>query len=110
MILDTVILPSTSNIKMANNILYNKGAFYKIIILSNCLSVPSLVAEDLTMLTKISLSPQYKQNPDMFKQTARLWSHVYAGAPVSSPDYTRKIDKLCAMGFDKVRTTFCLQY
>ncbi|KAI3352423.1 hypothetical protein L3Q82_005383 [Scortum barcoo] len=45
---------------------------------------------------------QYKQNPEMFKQTARLWSHVYAGAPVSSPDYTRKIDKLCAMGFDKV--------
>ena len=40
----------------------------------------------------------------MFKQTARLWSHVYASAPVSSPDYTRKIDKLCAMGFDKVST------
>lgn len=47
---------------------------------------------------------QYKQNPEMFKQTARLWSHVYAGAPVSSPEYTRKIDKLCAMGFDKVST------
>jgi hypothetical protein len=46
--------------------------------------------------------PQYKQNPEMFKQTARLWSHVYAGAPSSSPEYTRKIDKLCAMGFDKV--------
>ncbi|CAG5940418.1 unnamed protein product [Menidia menidia] len=46
---------------------------------------------------------QYKQNPEMFKQTARLWSHVYADAPVTSPDYTRKIDKLCAMGFDKVR-------
>lgn len=45
---------------------------------------------------------QYKQNPEMFKQTARLWAHVYAGAPVSSPEYTRKIDKLCAMGFDKV--------
>lgn len=38
----------------------------------------------------------------MFKQTARLWSHVYAGAPVSSPEYTRKIDKLCSMGFEKV--------
>lgn len=45
---------------------------------------------------------QYKQNPEMFKQTARLWSHVYAGAPVSSLEYTRKIDKLCAMGFEKV--------
>lgn len=47
-------------------------------------------------------TPQYKQNPEMFKQTAKLWSHVYAGAPVSSPEYTRKIDKLCAMGFEKV--------
>lgn len=56
----------------------------------------------------VFLNPQYKQNPEMFKQTARLWSHVYAGAPVSSPDYTRKIDKLCAMGFDKVRTTLFL--
>lgn len=45
---------------------------------------------------------QYKQNPEMFKQTARLWAHVYAGAPVPSPEYTRKVDKLCAMGFDKV--------
>ncbi|XP_062864579.1 ubiquitin-conjugating enzyme E2Kb (UBC1 homolog, yeast) isoform X1 [Trichomycterus rosablanca] len=44
---------------------------------------------------------QYKQNPEMFKQTARLWSHVYAGAPVSSSEYARKIDKLCSMGFDK---------
>uniref|UniRef100_A0A669PKR6 Ubiquitin-conjugating enzyme E2 K n=1 Tax=Phasianus colchicus TaxID=9054 RepID=A0A669PKR6_PHACC len=44
---------------------------------------------------------QYKQNPEMFKQTARLWAHVYAGAPVSSPEYTRKIENLCAMGFDR---------
>lgn len=55
-----------------------------------------------------SLHPQYKQDQEMFKQTARLWSHVYAGAPVPSVDYTRKIDKLCAMGFDKVRITSCL--
>ena len=40
----------------------------------------------------------------MYKQTAKLWSHIYAAAPFSSPDYTRKIDKLCAMGFDKVRS------
>lgn len=38
----------------------------------------------------------------MFKQTARLWAHVYAGAPVSSPEYTKKIENLCAMGFDRV--------
>ena len=44
---------------------------------------------------------QYKQNPEMFKQTARLRAHVYAGAPVSSPEYTKKIENLCAMGFDR---------
>ncbi|KAK9399195.1 ubiquitin-conjugating enzyme E2 K [Crotalus adamanteus] len=44
---------------------------------------------------------QYKQNSEMFKQTARLWAHVYAGAPVSSPEYTKKIENLCAMGFDR---------
>nr|3E46_A Chain A, Ubiquitin-conjugating enzyme E2-25 kDa [Homo sapiens]3F92_A Chain A, Ubiquitin-conjugating enzyme E2 K [Homo sapiens] len=44
---------------------------------------------------------QYKQNPEMFKQTARLWAHVYAGAPVSSPEYTKKIENLCAAGFDR---------
>lgn len=50
----------------------------------------------------LSLFAQYKQNPEMFKQTARLWAHVYAGAPVSSPEYTKKIENLCAMGFDRV--------
>ncbi|CAB1327070.1 unnamed protein product, partial [Coregonus sp. 'balchen'] len=44
---------------------------------------------------------QYKQNPEMFTQTARLWGHYYGGAPVPGPEYTRKIDKLTAMGFDK---------
>ncbi|XP_041910785.1 ubiquitin-conjugating enzyme E2 K-like [Arvicola amphibius] len=44
---------------------------------------------------------QYKQNPEMFKQAARLWAHVYAGAPVSSPEYERKKENLCAMGFDR---------
>uniref|UniRef100_A0A2K5PM11 Uncharacterized protein n=1 Tax=Cebus imitator TaxID=2715852 RepID=A0A2K5PM11_CEBIM len=36
---------------------------------------------------------KYKQNPEMFKQTARLWAHV--------PEYTKKIENLCAMGFDR---------
>ncbi|XP_036790310.1 ubiquitin-conjugating enzyme E2 K-like isoform X1 [Oncorhynchus mykiss] len=44
---------------------------------------------------------QYKQNPEMFTQTARLWGHYYGGAPVPGPEYTRKIDKLTAMGFEK---------
>ncbi|XP_036790133.1 ubiquitin-conjugating enzyme E2 K-like isoform X2 [Oncorhynchus mykiss] len=44
---------------------------------------------------------QYKQNPEMFTQTARLWAHYYSGAPVPGPEYTRKIDKLTAMGFEK---------
>uniref|UniRef100_A0A8C0XJP5 E2 ubiquitin-conjugating enzyme n=1 Tax=Castor canadensis TaxID=51338 RepID=A0A8C0XJP5_CASCN len=48
-----------------------------------------------------AVANQHKQNPEMFKQTARLWAHVYAGAPVSSPEYTKKIENLCATGFDR---------
>ena len=47
------------------------------------------------------VASQYKQNPEMFFQTARLWSHVYADSPVSNPDYAQKVDDLCAMGFEK---------
>uniref|UniRef100_A0A4W5JI51 Ubiquitin conjugating enzyme E2 K n=1 Tax=Hucho hucho TaxID=62062 RepID=A0A4W5JI51_9TELE len=50
---------------------------------------------------------QYKQNPEMFMQTARLWGHYYGGAPVPGPEYTRKIDKLTAMGFEKVGRMLC---
>uniref|UniRef100_A0A8K9ULH4 Ubiquitin-conjugating enzyme E2Kb (UBC1 homolog, yeast) n=1 Tax=Oncorhynchus mykiss TaxID=8022 RepID=A0A8K9ULH4_ONCMY len=50
---------------------------------------------------------QYKQNPEMFTQTARLWAHYYSGAPVPGPEYTRKIDKLTAMGFEKVGRQLC---
>ncbi|MEE6462224.1 hypothetical protein FKM82_001524 [Ascaphus truei] len=53
------------------------------------------------MIPGCSVANQYKQNPEMFKQTARLWAHVYAGAPVTSPEYTKKIENLCAMGFDR---------
>lgn len=65
-----------------------------------CLEIQDWTWNDFFVL--LLRSPQYKQNPEMFKQTARLWSHVYAGAPVSCPEYTRKIDKLCSMGFEKV--------
>ena len=47
------------------------------------------------------VASQYKQNPEMFHHTARLWSHVYADSPVFNPDYAQKIDKLCAMGFER---------
>ncbi|XP_006001552.1 ubiquitin-conjugating enzyme E2Kb (UBC1 homolog, yeast) isoform X2 [Latimeria chalumnae] len=44
---------------------------------------------------------QYKESPEMFQQTARFWAHIYAGAPLVNCDYTRKVDHLCAFGFDK---------
>uniref|UniRef100_S4RX81 Ubiquitin-conjugating enzyme E2 K n=1 Tax=Petromyzon marinus TaxID=7757 RepID=S4RX81_PETMA len=44
---------------------------------------------------------QYKENHEMFVQTARLWAHMYAGAPAYNGEYQRKIDHLCAMGFDR---------
>ncbi|NXS01998.1 UBE2K enzyme, partial [Oxylabes madagascariensis] len=52
---------------------------------------------------------QYKQNPEMFKQTARLWAHVYAGAPVSSPEYTKKIENLCSHTENIIAFVFSLQ-
>ncbi|KAF7469922.1 Hypothetical predicted protein [Marmota monax] len=42
---------------------------------------------------------QYKQNPEMLKRTARLWAHIHAGSTVSSPEYTKTIENICAMGF-----------
>uniref|UniRef100_A0A8C5L1B3 UBA domain-containing protein n=1 Tax=Jaculus jaculus TaxID=51337 RepID=A0A8C5L1B3_JACJA len=54
----------------------------------------------------VVVTNQCEQNPEVFKQTARPWAHVYAGAPLSSPEYTKnkknkkKIENLCAMGFD----------
>ncbi|KAM8964903.1 ubiquitin-conjugating enzyme E2 K-like isoform 2-T2 [Sarcophilus harrisii] len=45
--------------------------------------------------------PKYKQNPEMFQQTAQFWAHVYAGAPASSPEYVKKIENLCGMGFGR---------
>uniref|UniRef100_UPI00358F1B06 ubiquitin-conjugating enzyme E2 K-like n=1 Tax=Myxine glutinosa TaxID=7769 RepID=UPI00358F1B06 len=47
------------------------------------------------------VAQQYKQSPEMFRQTARLWAHVYAGAPSTNSDYLRNVEKLCGMGFEK---------
>uniref|UniRef100_A0A8C4NCM1 Ubiquitin-conjugating enzyme E2 K n=2 Tax=Myxinidae TaxID=7762 RepID=A0A8C4NCM1_EPTBU len=44
---------------------------------------------------------QYKENYDMFTQTAQLWAHMYAGAPLFNGDFQRKVDHLSAMGFDR---------
>lgn len=69
----------------------------------NITTYNDLLQGDLLSRRCICMCAQYKQDCEMFKQTARLWAHVYAGAPASNAEYTRKIDKLCAMGFDKVR-------
>ncbi|KAG1693184.1 Ubiquitin-conjugating enzyme E2 [Nymphon striatum] len=47
------------------------------------------------------VAKQYKDNPDMFKFTARHWSQVYAKAPSCSTDCGLKIKKLMDMGIEE---------
>jgi ubiquitin-conjugating enzyme (huntingtin interacting protein 2) len=46
---------------------------------------------------------QYKEEPDLYKKTARHWAHVYAGAPSSSElaDFDTKLKQLLNMGISE---------
>lgn len=54
-----------------------------------------------------SVAKQCKENPDLFKRTARHWTQAYAGAPGSFPDFETKIKQLMDVGIkeDKARET-----
>lgn len=44
---------------------------------------------------------QYKEDPEMFRLTARHWAQAYAGAPASYSDFDDKIKRLEDMGVDE---------
>ncbi|XP_054274738.1 ubiquitin-conjugating enzyme E2-22 kDa-like [Macrosteles quadrilineatus] len=44
---------------------------------------------------------QYKENPEMFRLTARHWTAVYAGGPNGNPEFDSKIHRLTDMGIDE---------
>ena len=42
---------------------------------------------------------QFKSHRSQFEQTARYWSHIYAGAPSTVPQMEEKVAQMVAMGF-----------
>ncbi|XP_013791980.1 ubiquitin-conjugating enzyme E2-22 kDa-like isoform X1 [Limulus polyphemus] len=51
---------------------------------------------------------QFKENPDIFWLTAKHWSHAYAGAPKSYPEFDAKIKRLVDIGVDEHRARVAL--
>jgi len=44
---------------------------------------------------------QFKENPEMFRLTAKHWTTVYAGGPNGNPEFDSKIHRLIDMGVDQ---------
>ncbi|XP_014485113.1 PREDICTED: ubiquitin-conjugating enzyme E2-22 kDa isoform X2 [Dinoponera quadriceps] len=47
------------------------------------------------------VAKQYKEHPEMFRQTATHWTFVYAGGPAKIPDLDDKIRRLTDMGIEE---------
>ncbi|XP_035728942.1 ubiquitin-conjugating enzyme E2-22 kDa-like isoform X1 [Vespa mandarinia] len=47
------------------------------------------------------VAKQYKEQPDMFRQTAKHWTFVYAGGPAKMPELDEKIRRLTDMGIEE---------
>lgn len=47
------------------------------------------------------VAKQYRENFNMFQQTARHWAAAYAGARDKSPELSDKVNQLVSMGFEK---------
>lgn len=46
------------------------------------------------------VAKQFKENQDMFRQTARHWTFIYAGGPHKNSDFELKIRRLTDMGIE----------
>ncbi|XP_011503723.1 PREDICTED: ubiquitin-conjugating enzyme E2-22 kDa isoform X2 [Ceratosolen solmsi marchali] len=47
------------------------------------------------------VAKQYKEQPEMFHQTAKHWTSVYAGGPSKMPELDEKIKRLTDMGIEE---------
>ncbi|XP_067120109.1 ubiquitin-conjugating enzyme E2-22 kDa-like isoform X1 [Centruroides vittatus] len=56
----------------------------------------------------VVVAKQFKENPEMFKLTAKHWAEVYAGAPSNTPEFNVKIKRLVDMGIDEHRARVAL--
>ncbi|XP_055939165.1 ubiquitin-conjugating enzyme E2-22 kDa-like isoform X2 [Argiope bruennichi] len=54
------------------------------------------------------VAKQYKEDPEMFKLTARHWAQAYAGAPKTHSDFDEKIRRLVDMGVDEHKARVAL--
>lgn len=55
------------------------------------------------------VAQQYKENPDIYRRTARHWAEVYAGAPPSyDKDCEQKVTRLTSMGFTRNQSLVAL--
>jgi len=55
------------------------------------------------------VAQQYKENPEIYRRTAKHWAEVYAGAPSSNDqDCEQKISRLTSMGFTKNQSLVAL--
>lgn len=54
------------------------------------------------------VAKQFKENPEMFKLTAKHWAQAYAGGPVKFPEFDHKIRRLADMGVDEHRARVAL--
>lgn len=54
------------------------------------------------------VAKQFKESPEIFKLTAKHWAQVYAGGPVTFPEFDIKIRRLVDMGVDENRARVAL--
>jgi len=54
------------------------------------------------------VAKQFKENPDVFRKTARHWANVYAGGPKRELDLEQKVEQLKTMGFEEHRARAAL--
>ncbi|XP_018053557.1 PREDICTED: ubiquitin-conjugating enzyme E2-22 kDa isoform X3 [Atta colombica] len=47
------------------------------------------------------VAKQYKEHPELFRQTATHWTFIYAGGPTKMPDLDDKIRRLTDMGIEE---------
>lgn len=54
------------------------------------------------------VAKQYKENKDMFNETAKYWTYVYAGGPHKNPSFDKKVKRLTDMGIEENRARAAL--
>lgn len=54
------------------------------------------------------VAKQYLENYEMFLLTAKEWTHIYAGAPQSNPEFEMKLERVIEMGVTESKALFAL--